>query len=61
MKKIASILWREPVVILSATTGSAVALSAEGVIPGWGALLVFAVVTPIQRALVKPKHGRTHS
>lgn len=55
MKKLADILWTEPVVILSASVGVTGVLAKEHVISGWIPLVLLAVVTPIQRALVTPE------
>lgn len=54
MSKIINIFWREPVVTLSITTGTAAVLAEQHLIPAWVPLIVLAVVTPIQRAAVIP-------
>lgn len=55
LKRIALILWTEPVVVLSASVGVTGVLAKEHIISGWIPLALLAVVTPIQRALVTPR------
>lgn len=57
MKRLAEIIWGEPVITLSVATGVTGVLAQQGIVAAWIPLVTLAVVTPIQRALVKPKRG----
>jgi hypothetical protein len=55
VRKLVDILWSEPVVTLSVSVGVTGVLAKEHIISGWIPLVLLAVVTPIQRALVTPE------
>jgi hypothetical protein len=55
MRAVARALYTEPVIFLGATQGAAVALAAGHVIAPWIPIVVVAITTPIQRAMVRPR------
>ena len=54
MKKIAAVLWTEPVVFAGVVTGVASALAAEGLISGWIPVVLIAATAPVLRHFVSP-------
>lgn len=54
LKAVLKVLYNEPVVFLGCLSAAAVALVQGDVIAAWIALVVVAVVTPIQRYFVTP-------
>jgi hypothetical protein len=58
MKRIAKVLWNDPVVCLGVVTGSCAALAAVGLIPGWAPVVELGVATPLTRRVTKPARPR---
>lgn len=54
MKRIAAVLWTEPVVFAGVVTGIVSALAAEGMISGWIPVVVIAATAPVLRRFVSP-------
>lgn len=57
MKRVAEILYSEPVAFLSVLVGVTTLLAKEGLIAGWIPLVALAVAAGIQRGLVEPLKG----
>lgn len=55
MKRITVTLSNEPVVVLAIVTGVVSVLAKEHIVPAWIPLVVLAVATPVQRAMVSPR------
>jgi hypothetical protein len=54
VKKIAKLLWNEPVIILGIVAGITSILAREHVVPPYVPLITLAITTSIQRAVVSP-------
>lgn len=54
MKRIAAVLYSEPVIFLGVIQGVLTALAAESVITGWIPVVSLAAIVPMQRYFVTP-------
>lgn len=55
MKAVAEAFYNNPVVFLGSVQLGLTAVAAQGVITGWIPVVSLAVITGLQRTLVKPK------